>query len=666
MSLQRYTARPNSKRWWYRIKERKRLRATMEQHTATMRLAAAPHLLEEDSFMEDAYLGAMLAAAEGIERRSASYEVPILITLGPKGSRWSARADWLLMVLCRRLSFPGRMEETCKTVGGSRTYVSQAWNFVLDFIFKKHQFLRGFGCPDDHLSPTPLPDPDFTASLRSLVTVIDADSTLLPFEFREKKRKMVGEEQTSAGRAPRRQKVAQPHRSDATISPGMVEEVALTLVRTHPRIGSEYSEWFRALCATYNEAGRHSQVELLAVEYSRIRGGYDGASDVEWHFRGLQVRGSGGTKVLMGSLVKSANETLVFATTENASGLGAVEDPGANQVWGTKMDQTLRWADTKGTSGKWLVQCGAYIVPHAKLQMRAWIKQCYPEVSDEEFETAWCIETRSEYYEKAFKTYVIQALEEIRGKRARTESDSGKRETASKSKPVRQAPKAVAPPSGKTDERGAGAGHKGADCRLEANIEAAIFAGMLNNTLQNTIAAAVVHGTCNDFTAFQDHQQTLSTTERSICALARDMIDYGLDLDDISPPSDNSFDPNAASAHHVCPCCCVRTSIIDREAEAGMFGGPNDSRWGRHLRLCPDLRGEHRLQLHSSVGQRETDATSQSLKSKLKSREQTLHDTIIETLGEMPFLYEHPPPHPHRGSKSAKWKYMPCEPRSDR
>lgn len=192
MPLQRYTARPNSKRWWYRMKERKRLRATMEQHTATMRLAAALHLLEEDSFMEDAYLGAMLAAAEGIGetkrllwRKSEAMrvtdfpemrtvfdfpverefrhnfrfdlpgfwrvlrnfgwldadEVPILITLGPKGSRWSARADWLLMVLCRRLSFPGRMEETCKTVGGSRTYVSQAWNFVLDFIFKKYRFM---------------------------------------------------------------------------------------------------------------------------------------------------------------------------------------------------------------------------------------------------------------------------------------------------------------------------------------------------------------------------------------------------------------------------------------------------------------------------------------------------------------------------------------------
>ncbi|KAJ1470320.1 hypothetical protein T484DRAFT_1848212 [Baffinella frigidus] len=259
------------------------------------------------------------------------------------------------------------------------------------------------------------------------------------------------------------------------------------------------------------------------------------------------------------------------------------------------------------------------------------------------------------------------------------------------------------------------------DCRLEANIEVAIFADMLNTTLQNTIAAAVVHGTCNDFTtrgqllareaqstlettadivadlsdqAFQDHQHTLSTTERSICALARDMIDYGLDLDDISPPSANSFDPNAVSAHHVCPYCCVRTSIIDHEADAEVFGGPNDSRWGRHLRLCPDFRGERQLealppprhvasgsprplplappgeaastgaaatadaaplaprpdetvplnltlQLHSSVGQRENDATSRSLRNKLESREQTLHDTIIEILGEMSMLYDH-------------------------
>ncbi|KAJ1484199.1 hypothetical protein T484DRAFT_2537540 [Baffinella frigidus] len=263
------------------------------------------------------------------------------------------------------------------------------------------------------------------------------------------------------------------------------------------------------------------------------------------------------------------------------------------------------------------------------------------------------------------------------------------------------------------------------DCRLEANIEATIFAGMLNNTLQNTISAAVVYGTCNELTvrgqliarevkstlemtaetiadlseqAFQDHQQTLNTTERSICALARDMIEYGLDLDDISPPSANSFDPNAASAHHVCPCCCVRTSIIDRAAETGTFSGTNESRWGRHLRSCPNFRGGHMLQalppprhvapgsqrpllaastsggatstgaaaaaesaplpprsdegahpsstdlalqLHSSVGQREADATSQSLRSKHEDRERTLHDAIIETLGEMPFLYDH-------------------------
>jgi len=322
--------------------------------------------------------------------------------------------------------------------------------------------------PDDNLSLKPLPDPGFKATLRSRVTVIDADSTLLPFEFEAKKRKRTGEEQTSAGRAPRPQKVAQPHNSDATILHGKVGEVASWLVRTHPRIGGSYNEWFCAICAIYNEAGPHSEAALLAVEFSRIRPGFQGASDVEERFYGLQGRGSGGTKRLMGSLVKSAKEdrALVFATIENSSGLGHVEDPGANQVWVTKWDQTLRWADTEGTSGKWLVQGGAYLVPHAKLQMRAWIKRYYPEVSDEEFETVWCIETRSEYYEEAFQTYIIQELDKLgapRSKRARMACDSGKEGAGSKQQAVRQGPKAVAPPSGNDDERGAEAGYKGAD-----------------------------------------------------------------------------------------------------------------------------------------------------------------------------------------------------------
>ena len=185
MPLHRFTARPNGQRWWYRMKERQRLRKTLEQWTSTMRLSAALHAVEEDSFMEDMYLRAMLEAAEGMKEtqrllwrqrefmRASDFprmktvfdfpierefrhnfrfdlpafwrilrnfgwiganDVPILIQLGPEGARWSARGDWILMVLCRRLSFPGRMEETCKDVGGSRTYVSQAWNFALDFI----------------------------------------------------------------------------------------------------------------------------------------------------------------------------------------------------------------------------------------------------------------------------------------------------------------------------------------------------------------------------------------------------------------------------------------------------------------------------------------------------------------------------------------------------
>jgi hypothetical protein len=275
--------------------------------------------------------------------------------------------------------------------------------------------------PDDDLSIEAIPDPDFTASKRSLITVIDSDSTLLPFEVKAVKRKRVGGEQTSLGRVIR-QKVAQPRRMDATISPGVVDDVALTLVGTHPRVGSGYDQWFRTLCAITHEAGRHSEVVLLAVEYSRIREGYLGASDVEERFHGLQFRESG-AKVTMGSLKMWAKENpaLVFTTTENSSGLGNVKHPDANKVWMTKISQMLCWVDTERTSCKWLIQCVSYLTQHAELQMRIWVQQHYPLINGEEFKNIWCIQKRSEYYENALKDYVLQKLEEIdapRGKRA--------------------------------------------------------------------------------------------------------------------------------------------------------------------------------------------------------------------------------------------------------
>jgi len=264
--------------------------------------------------------------------------------------------------------------------------------------------------PDDVLSPVALPDTDFKMSERSLITVIDSDSTLLNIKV-DKKRKHVEKEQTSSKRATR-PKFAQPPPPNSDTAMGKTDEVALMLVCTHPQIGSGHYEWLRTLCVILNEAGCHSEAELLAVEYSRIRERYKGVADVESQFRGLQVRGSGGIKVWMATLAMWANENpaLIFNTIENSSGLGHVEGVGVNNVWVNKLDQMLRWVDTEGTSWKWLVQCVSYIEPRAKVQMRFWIKQYYTQVEDAEFETIWCIETRSEYYETALKDYILSKL----------------------------------------------------------------------------------------------------------------------------------------------------------------------------------------------------------------------------------------------------------------
>jgi hypothetical protein len=344
----------------------------------------------------------------------------------------------------------------------------------------------------DNLLRKPRPDPDFEAARRSLTTVIDLDnSTLLDTSKLNmglligtksnplgEKRKRDGDEQTSsevssAGPVRRRQKVTppqppQPSSDTAMVAApsrylhGNITEIAVILVRTHPRTGSVWDEWFTTLCVIKNETGTHPAAELLAIEYSRIREGYQGSADVEQHLRGLAPRGADESKVMIPTLAMLANKdrALVFATTENAKGLGPIGIGNANK-WMPKIDQVLRWVDTEKTSGKWLIQVGAYLAPSAAVQMRAFVRQYYPQVNDTDFDTLWHIETRSEFYANALKDYVLKALEERvapRVKRARTESDSGKGGAASKPTAALQGPKAGASSQeGKGDARDAGA-----------------------------------------------------------------------------------------------------------------------------------------------------------------------------------------------------------------
>ena len=326
-----------------------------------------------------------------------------------------------------------------------------------------------------YLSPVAIPDVDFKMAERSLLTVIDQDSTLLDLRkltnckalFKSGKRGREEGEQ-DPGRTPRRARIEQPHIDDsAAVSPGTVEDVALTLAMTHPRIGSGYDTWFRTLCAILNVAGRQPGVELLAVEYSRIRESYKGAADVESHLRGLQLRGSGGTKVLIGSIKKlaSENRALVFKKTARASGLGHVDGVGVNKTWVNILDQVFRWADTEVVWWEWMVQCAAYIAPLAEIQTRAWVKQYYPDVKDKAFKTIWCLQTRSTYYEKALKTYILSALDEMgapQGKRARRDSGSDGGGVWGQPKAVWPEPNSMAPHRGVGDGCGAGSGYTGA------------------------------------------------------------------------------------------------------------------------------------------------------------------------------------------------------------
>jgi hypothetical protein len=335
--------------------------------------------------------------------------------------------------------------------------------------------------PDDDLSREVLPDIDFKAAMRSLITVVDPDnSTLLDTEKLNMgllikttkpnpgKQKGTGKKQTSsnlpsAGPATPHQTAARPPPPghDTAIDTEGVKKVASVLVSVHPEIGSEYPEFFRQLMIIHREVGCHPDVVSIVVErarISRIRGRVTGASAVEKYFCGLKPRGSG-IVVTMGTLRGWAEDrpALVFKETENSTGLGAVEGTSA-----AKLDLMLRRVDTEEVAWRFLVQCVSYLAHHAELQTRAWIQQHYPQVNDEEFKTAWCFQRQSEYYEQALETYIEKELDNIdtpRVKRARTGGSSGKGEAANTLKPAAwQAPKAAASHIGKGDGPGGGTG----------------------------------------------------------------------------------------------------------------------------------------------------------------------------------------------------------------
>ncbi|KAJ1469613.1 hypothetical protein T484DRAFT_1851137 [Baffinella frigidus] len=187
------------------------------------------------------------------------------------------------------------------------------------------------------------------------------------------------------------------------------------------------------------------------------------------------------------------------------------------------------------------------------------------------------------------------------------------------------------------------------DNRWEADTEAIIFASLLNTTLQNTICAAVVPGTFPELTDrgqglaadmkvllgmtakelrglsqrdFEAHQQLLSTSERSICTLARDMIALGLDLDNISPTSARPFDANAKNAHHT--------------PSSNAVEPPSPTADLRLILAAPAP------QQHLSVyGQRETDSTSQSLRHKLRDGEEALRAAVVDEYGGLEMLHSH-------------------------
>ncbi|KAJ1464910.1 hypothetical protein T484DRAFT_1867189, partial [Baffinella frigidus] len=219
------------------------------------------------------------------------------------------------------------------------------------------------------------------------------------------------------------------------------------------------------------------------------------------------------------------------------------------------------------------------------------------------------------------------------------------------------------------------------DHRKDANNEAATFALLLNTTLQNTIAAAVVSSSCPAFVtqgqslaedvktsfektadavealsqqSFDAHQRSLSDAESRISALARDLVAFGIDLDNISPPSNRPFNVNAQSAHHVCPFCCVRTAIIDQNSDSGPRNGPNKARWERHLAVCPNFPGgivprSHEpttdlaapQQLHSKRARREADPEAQALLRSLEESERALTDIIDDQYGSILMLHTH-------------------------
>ena len=338
--------------------------------------------------------------------------------------------------------------------------------------------------PVDDLSRTVLSDPDFKATMRSLITVVDADnSTLLdterldmclmktettPVVGNKRKRDMgehTGSERSSLGRAPRRAMFEQQHGSDAAFPPGNVDRVASVLVSTHPRVGSEYAAFIRQLFVIRDEVGCDADVVSIVVErarISRVRGRFKGADAVEGCFCGLQIRESG-NNVTMGSLMRWAKENpaLAFKAVENSNSLlEPVEGVGASKIWQSKVQEMLRWVDTLAVSWMWLVQCVAYLLHNAELQMHSWIQQYYPHVSNEDFKNVWCFQRRSGYYEKALKNYVLRELEDLyaaHGKRARKDGDQDTGGARRNPQPeVRPGSSALESHRGEEDGRGEG------------------------------------------------------------------------------------------------------------------------------------------------------------------------------------------------------------------
>ena len=63
---------------------------------------------------------------------------PKKIKVGPKGHRQNMKADWLLMVVMRRLARPCAVVDVCEICGGGRTEVTKAINYALNVLYGRY------------------------------------------------------------------------------------------------------------------------------------------------------------------------------------------------------------------------------------------------------------------------------------------------------------------------------------------------------------------------------------------------------------------------------------------------------------------------------------------------------------------------------------------------